>query len=40
MTKEELLELIRNDEDIQRAIKDAVDSEIDRDAAREAAAWV
>jgi hypothetical protein len=28
MTKEELLELIRNDEDIQRAIKDAVDSEI------------
>ena len=40
MTKEELLELIRNDEDIQRAIKDAVDNEIDRDAAREAAAWV
>lgn len=40
MTKEELLELIRNDEDIQRAIKDAVDSEIDRANAMEASAWV
>lgn len=40
MTREELLELIQNDEEIQRAIKDAVDSENDRAAEREAAAWV
>lgn len=40
MTKEELLELIENDEEIQRAIKDAVDSENYRADAREAAAWV
>ena len=40
MTREELLELIENDEEIQRAIKDAVDSESYRADAREAAAWV
>lgn len=39
MTKEELLELIQNDEEIQRVIKDAVDSENYRADAREAAAW-
>jgi hypothetical protein len=39
MTREELLELIQNDEEIQRAIKDAVDSENYRADAREAAAW-
>lgn len=40
MTREELLELIENDEEIQRAIKDAVDSENYRADARESAAWV
>ena len=40
MTREELLELIQNDEEIQRAIKSAVDIENDRADAREAAAWV
>ena len=40
MTREELLELIRNDEEIQRAINDAVDSENERAASMEAAAWV
>ena len=40
MTREELLELIKNDEEIQRAIKDAVDNENYRADAREAAAWV
>lgn len=40
MTKEELLYLIENDEEIQRAIKDAVDNENDRAASMEAAAWV
>ena len=39
MTREELLELIQNDEEIQRAIKDAVDSENYRADAREAGAW-
>ena len=39
MTREELLELIWDDEEIQRAIKYAVDSENDRADAREAAAW-
>ena len=39
MTREELLELIENDEEIQRAIKDAVDSEDCRAAAGEAAEW-
>ena len=39
MTREELLELIQNDEEIQRAIKEAVDSENYRADAREAAAW-
>ena len=39
MTREELLELIENDEEIQRAIKEAVDSEDYRAAAAEAAAW-
>ena len=39
MTREELLELIQNDEEIQRAIKEAVDSENRRADAREAAAW-
>ena len=40
MTREELLELIQNDEEIQHAIKSAVDIENDRADAREAAAWV
>jgi hypothetical protein len=40
MTREELLELIKNDEEIQRAIKDAVDTENYRADAAEAAAWV
>lgn len=40
MTREELLNLIQNDEKIQRAIKDAVDSENDRTDAAEAEAWV
>ena len=40
MTREELLELIQNDEEIQRAIKSAVDSENYRADAAEAAAWV
>ena len=39
MTREELLELIQNDEEIQRAIKDAVDSENYRADMREASAW-
>lgn len=39
MTREELLELIQNDEEIQRAIKDAVDSENYRADMRKAAAW-
>ena len=39
MTREELLELIQNDEEIQCAIKDAVDSENYRADVREAAAW-
>lgn len=40
MTREELLELIQNDEEIQRAIKSAVDTENYRADAAEAAAWV
>ena len=39
MTREELLELIRNDEEIQSAIKEAVDNENYRADAAEAAAW-
>lgn len=39
MTREELLELIRNDEEIQSAIKEAVDNENNRADAAEAAAW-
>lgn len=40
MTREELLELIQNDEEIQCAIKEAVDSENHRAAEAEAAYWV
>ena len=39
MTREQLLELIQNDKEIQRAIKDAVDIEKYRAGIREAAAW-
>lgn len=39
MTRKELLKLIKNDEEIQRAIKEAVDNENDRADAAEAAAW-
>lgn len=39
MTREELLELIQNDKEIQRAIKDAVDIENYRASNREAASW-
>ena len=40
MTREELLELIRNDEEIQSAIKEAVDNENYRADAAEAAAII
>ena len=40
MTREELLKLIQNDKEIQRAIKEAVDSENYRAASREASAWI
>jgi hypothetical protein len=40
MTKEELIQLIENDEDVQRAIKNALDQENYREDTLEASAWV